>query len=95
VVDPRKILRLSILVVASACCYIICHSLVSTLNNDAAKHVRRGSTERDESEINDLYTEKRMNSHGKEPILQILQDAGITDLDKNTMDRLPTWEEIV
>jgi hypothetical protein len=94
VVDPRKILRLSIVVVASACCYLICHSLVRTLNDEAAKHMRGGSTERYEKKSNDKSTKLPVSLHGKEPLLNILKEAGITDLDQNIIDRLPTWEEV-
>jgi hypothetical protein len=34
---------------------------------------------------------------GKEPILQLIRDAGISiekDLDKETLDRLPTWSQV-
>lgn len=30
----------------------------------------------------------------KEPILQLLRDAGILELDAESVDRLPTWAKV-
>jgi len=93
VIDPRNILRLSILIVATACCFVICHTLLRTLNDEEATNVRKASLLR--SEKSDIsVTSQPESSTGKEPILQILREAGITDIDDATMDLLPTWEEV-
>jgi hypothetical protein len=87
VVDPRDVIRISILVLASLCCLILCQSLVQMLNDEAAIQKSGESFDRNQMKLN-------ISFQGKEQILRILKEAGITDLNQNTIDRLPTWEEI-
>jgi hypothetical protein len=100
IVDLRDTLRISILFLASLCCFVICQSLVRMMNDETV--VSRSRATRDESnqmQLQNLSTVATTSISfpsivGKEPILQLLEEAGISNLDSGIVDRLPTWEEV-
>jgi hypothetical protein len=68
---------------------------VRRLNEEAGiKHIRGEPVESNEEKLSELSTATPISSSGKEPNLEILQEAGITDLDQEAIDRLPTWKEV-
>ena len=81
--DPRIILRTLILLVAILCCIFACRLLSSDMVDDV--------------EIYSKYTRQQLDDskNGKERILQLLKEAGIIDLDNETLSRLPTWKEVM
>lgn len=46
-------------------------------------------------DTNHVDTGTNDNDKGKEPLIRILKEAGIEDLDQESFERLPTWSQVV
>ena len=97
-IDLHTILRMSFTLVAIFCCVFAYRSLSSEVNKvveiqesqpESIRRLPRNHNE-DEQISSTLDLTK-----GKERILQLLKEAGIFDLDDDTLHRLPTWDEVM
>ena len=77
--DQHIILRTLILFVTCLCCFVAWQSLSGDGKETYSKHALRSREDLEK---------------GKERIIQLLKEAGIIDLDFETLSRLPTWEEV-
>jgi hypothetical protein len=83
-IDPHVILRTLILLLATLCCFIARRSLSGDATDFVAKYSKYTRLSSSDDKEN-----------GKGRILQLLKEAGIIDLDNETISRLPTWEEVM
>ncbi len=96
-IDQHTILRISFTLVASLCCVVACLSLSSEVNKvfemqaSQSESIRRRPSNQQDEQISSSVD----LAIGKERIIQLLNEAGIIDLDDDTLHRLPTWDEVM
>ena len=91
-IDPLVILRTFIFLVAILCCFTACKSLSVNVKEMVATNSNQIRGQQDP-----IYKARSPedSEKGKERIIQLLNEAGIFDLDIETLRRLPTWEEVM
>lgn len=94
-IDQHTIRRTSITIVASLCCFVAYRSLTNEVNEIVERHALKSqSVRRQQKQLYERTSNDELTK-GKERILQLLNEAGIIELDDNTLSRLPTWEEVM
>jgi hypothetical protein len=95
-IDQHTILRISIGLVASICCFAACQSLLNEVKGvvevqaPEPQSIRQRPRNQQEERMSKVDLAK-----GKDRIIQLLKEAGIIDLDDDTLSRLPTWDEVM
>jgi hypothetical protein len=80
-------------------CSVICWSFVRKMQTSGRKALvataaNYDQPQREQQGNEPAHRDLLPNIPEKEPILQLIRDAGIAELDKETLDSLPTWSEV-
>jgi hypothetical protein len=105
-VSPKIIARLIVSLIFMSCCLNILYLTQLQESEDAMevvsgvrqlqKATAKSTAAKDPPEPSNASSSQvpDISTRGKERILKLLRDAGITDLDNTTVAALPTWNEI-